>query len=189
MKKLALLMVLALQLAVSGCSSSTLQNTPTNTATAGQWEAQLVGGTGQASKLNFVTGFNVQNNGTATVQLDITSFGFFNQQECFQLGTLQNPGSTEEGTASFTTNTGTTQVTGTLTFTVKSITPPGNTLTLTTPQGGLTGTSNGTTTTTGTLSNGVAVGTWTLKGGQGDPSCTGQGNFLMCQGTNTCTPP
>jgi hypothetical protein len=33
------------------------------------------------------------------------------------------------------------------------------------------------------------VGTWKLTGGAGDPSCTGQGNFLMCQGTNTCSVP
>jgi hypothetical protein len=62
----------------------------------------------------------------------------------------------------------------------------GNVLTLT---GDLTGTSNGTTSTTGTLSNGVVVGTWTLTGGAGDPSCTGNGDFLMCQGNNTCTAP
>jgi hypothetical protein len=69
---------------------------------------------------------------------------------------------------------------------VTSATPPGNVLTLT---GNLTGTSNGTTGTTGTLSNGVVEGTWALTGGQGDPSCTGGGSFLMCQGAATCTVP
>jgi len=77
-------------------------------------------------------------------------------------------------------------VTGTLTLTVQSITPAGNTLTL---NGNVTGTSNGTIGTTGTLSNGVVAGTWSLTGGAGDPSCTGGGNFLMCQGAATCTVP
>ncbi len=186
MKKLAFLIVLALELAVCGCASSTLEHAPTNTSTSGQWEAQLVGGTGEASKMNFVTGFTVQDNGAASIALDITSFRFFNLGACFAIGV---DGSTETGAASFTTNTGTDQVTGSLTYTVKSITPAGNVLTLTSPEGGLTGTSNGTTTTTGTLSNGVAVGTWTLTGGAGNSTCTGGGNFIMCQGTNTCTVP
>ena len=98
---------------------------------------------------------------------------------------MASNGSNESGTATLNTNTGTNQVTGTLDFTVTSVTPAGNTLTLT---GNLTGTSNGTTTTTGTLSNGVVSGTWTLTGGQGDPSCTVlKGTFVMCQGTATCT--
>jgi hypothetical protein len=33
------------------------------------------------------------------------------------------------------------------------------------------------------------VGTWSLTGGGGDASCAGGGNFLMCQGTNSCTTP
>jgi hypothetical protein len=28
-----------------------------------------------------------------------------------------------------------------------------------------------------------------LTGGSGDPSCTGTGSFIMCQGKNTCTVP
>jgi predicted transcriptional regulator len=67
---------------------------------------------------------------------------------------------------------------------VTSISPAGNTLTM---SGNVTGTSNGTPTTTGILSNGVVVGTWTLSGGAGDSSCAGSGNFIMCQGTSTCS--
>jgi hypothetical protein len=182
MKKLAFLTLLALALAVSGCGTGPAPNV-VGTSASGFWEAQLIGGTGEASKLGFVTAFNVVNIG----QLDITSFSFFNAGACFANGIN---GSTEAGTASFTTNVGTGQVTGSLTYTVTSVIPAGNVLTLTTPNGGLTGTSNGTTTTTGTLSNGIAVGTWTLTGGQGDPSCVvKQGTFIMCQGKNTCTPP
>jgi hypothetical protein len=183
MKKLAMLMLLALELAVSGCATSPNSNPTTSTAATGFWEAHLIGGTGEASKLNFVTAFNVTNVGP----LDITSFSFFNNGACFANGV---GGSNETGTAAFTTKTGTGQVTGTMTYTVTSIIPAGNILTLTTPAGGLTGTSNGTTTTTGSLSNGVAVGTWTLTGAQGDPSCAvTQGTFVMCQGSNTCTVP
>jgi hypothetical protein len=181
MKKLAILILLVLELAVSGCGTSS-PSTVTNTATSGFWETQLIGGMGEASKLNFVTGFDVTNSGP----LDVTSFSFFNSSACFANGLN---GSTETGTASFTTNTGTDQVTGQLTFTVTSVTPPGNVLTLTSPAGGLTGTSNGTSTTTGTLSGGIAVGTWQLTGGSGDASCTGQGTFTMCQATATCTVP
>lgn len=178
MKKLACLIVLALELAVCGCGSNTIAPATTNTSTTGSWEAQLTGGTDQSSLLNFVTSFSVNTSGPLT----ITGFSFFNAGKCFANGTN---GSTENGNA--TLNTGSAgQVTGTLDFKVVSTIPAGNTLEL---KGNLTGTSNGTPTTTGTLSNGVVVGTWTLTGGAGDPSCAGTGNFVMCQGSNTCTVP
>ncbi len=184
MKKFAILMLLALELAVAGCGTGTPHNY-TNTQTSGQWSAQLTGGTGEASKLNFVTAFNVINIGT----LDITSFGFFNEGACFGNGVL---GSTESGSASFTTNISTDEVTGSMTYTVTAHEPPnGSVLTLTSLPDGLTGTSNGTTGTTGTLSNGVVVGTWVLTAAA---ACTGgpaqvTGTFLMCQGDNTCVAP
>lgn len=178
MRKFAILALLAMGLALVNCASTTTPPNVVNTSTSGNWEAQLTGGTGEASQLNFVTAISVINSGP----LDVTGFGFINQGKCFTAG-LNN--SAENGTASFTTNNAG-QVTGTLSFNVQSVNPPGNTLALT---GNLTGTSNGTTGTTGTLSNGVVAGTWSLTGGQGDPSCTGQGNFIMCQGAATCTVP
>ncbi len=178
MKKLALLIGLALELAVCGCGSNTIASIYTNTVTSGSWEAQLTGGIGESSLLNFVTSFSLFNTGP----LEITGFGFINAGKCFANGIN---GSVETGSATLITGAAN-QVTGTLKFTVKSVTPPGNTLTM---SGNVTGTSNGTPQTTGTLSNGVVVGTWTLDGGAGDPSCTGSGNFLMCEGTNSCTPP
>jgi hypothetical protein len=182
MKKLVGLIVLALELAVCGCGSHTIAP-PINTATTGNWEAQLTGGIDQASLLNFVTSFSVTNSGP----LDITGFGFINAGKCFAIGSIDTPGSRETGSATLVTGSAN-QVTGTLNFTITSVTPPGNTLTLT---GNLTGTSNGTTTTTGTLSNGVVIGTWTLSGSAGDPTCSVQQPqpFIMCQGSNTCTPP
>jgi hypothetical protein len=181
MKKLAILMLLALEVAVCGCGTGPAPNI-VNTTTSGFWEAQLIGGTGAASQLNFVTAFNVENVGP----LEVTSFSFINGGACFANG---NNTSTQAGTASFTTNTSTGQVTGSMTFTVTSLSPPGNVLTLTSPDGSLTGTSNGTTTTTGSLSNGIAVGSWNLATTSSSADCSGHGTFIMCQGKNTCAIP
>ncbi|HWY02267.1 MAG TPA: hypothetical protein VNX60_01265 [Candidatus Acidoferrum sp.] len=180
MKKLVLLMALALELAICGCGSNTIANPSTNTAASGNWEAQLTGGFDQSSLLNFVTAFRIFDTGP----LDISNFNFFNAGKCFANGTIDVPGSRETGTATLITGSAD-QVTGTFNFKVTSLSPPGNVLTMT---GNLTGTSNGTPQVTGTLSNGVVVGTWTLSGGAGDSSCAGSGNFIMCQGTSTCTP-
>lgn len=178
MKKVAFLLALALPLMVGGCGSNTIANPINNTQTNSNWEAQLIGGTGQASLLDFVTTFSLYNTGS----LSITGFGFINSGKCFATGIR---GTTQSGDATLVTNS-TGQVTGTFNFKVVSVTPPGNTLTL---GGNLTGTSNATTTTTGTLSNGVVVGTWSLTGGAGDASCSGSGQFIMCQGANTCAAP
>jgi len=175
---LATFVLVALGIVLCACSNTPNTSTINNTTTNGNWEARLIGGTEQASLLNFVVTFSVTNNGP----LDITGFGFINNQACFATGlNAEN----ENGNAAFTTdNSG--QVTGTLSLNVTSINPAGNSLSL---NGTLTGTSNGTTTTTGTLSNGVVVGNWTLTGGAGDSSCTGSGSFVMCQGNSTCTAP
>ncbi len=183
MKKLVFLLGLALELAVCGCGTQTIANTTPATVTSGTWEAKLTGGAGQASLLNFVTAFSLNNNNTTTSgPLTITGFGFINAGKCFANGIN---GSTESGNATLITNTAD-QVTGTFDFKIVSVTPAGNTLTLT---GNVTGTSSGTQTTAGNLSNGVVVGNWTLTGGAGDPSCASTGTFIMCQGSNTCTPP
>ena len=184
MKKLVFLLGLALELAVCGCGTHTIANTVPSTTTNATWEAQLTGGTDQASLLNFVTSFSLNNNNTVTSgPLTITGFGFINAGKCFANGIN---GSTESGNATLVTNTAD-QVTGTLSYKIVSVTPAGNTLTMT---GNLTGTSNGTPLVAGTLSNGVVVGTWKLDGGAGDPSCSvTSGSFIMCQGTNTCSAP
>jgi hypothetical protein len=164
MKKLAILVLLALELAVGGCGNST-STTTTTTDASGNWEAQLTGGVGQASLLDFVTAFTVNNSGP----LSITGFSFINTGTCFVSGEV------ETGTATLTTDS-TNQVTGTVTYTVQSGTPAGNTLTLT---GNVTGTN-----TSSALSGGAVTGTWTLTGGTG---CTGSGNFTMCQNATTCS--
>ena len=192
MKKLALL-VLALELAVCGCGN----NPPTNTITtsaSGSWEAQLLGPDFPAGQLNFVTTFNVTSIIEGTAQpLDITGVSFFNAQGCFAGGL-----NSETAIGSATLNTASDgTVSGSMTLAITSIGTPttqaGNILTLDTTNGGVYGTSNGTTTTTGTLSNGVVWGTWTLK--STDQACDGTGGssptgtFIMCQGKNSCTIP
>lgn len=184
MKKVALLLVLALELSVGGCANNT-PNTTVSTTTTGNWEAQMTGGTGQAALLNFTTAFSVTAISGSTQPLDITGFSFFNGGKCFGTAVADT---SEVGNAALTVSS-TNTVTGSLNFVVTSTTN-GNVLTLTAPNGGLTGTSNGSPGTTGTLSNGIAVGSWSLTGGQGDASCTGGGTFIMCQSsTQPCVPP
>lgn len=175
MKKLAIPVLLVAAAVLFGCNVP--RTDISSTSTSGNWEARLTGGTQEASLLNFTTAFNVVNGGP----LSITGFSFINQGACFATGLSTE---SESGNASFVTSSNG-QVTGTFTMTVSAV-PAGNSLVL---NGNLTGTSNGTTTSVGTLSNGVVVGTWTLTGGNGDASCAGTGNFVMCQGASTCTPP
>ena len=168
MKRFAVLTLLALELAVCGCGNSNTNSTTTTTSASGNWEAQLSGGTGQASLLKFIAGFDVTNSGPLTVK----GFSFFNKGACF--ATV----SSESGSATLTTDASN-NVTGTLTFTVQSGTPAGNTLTLNGTA--LTGTSS-----SGKLTGGAVSGTWTLTGGAGDPGCGNQtGNFTLCQSPNT----
>jgi len=177
MKKLALMVLLVLDMVVCGCGNPT-PSTTTNTEASGNWEAQLTGGSDQTALMNFVTTFSVTNSGP----LDITGFAFFNSGACFTTGANAE---TFTGNASFTTSS-TNTVNGTLNLTITSSTT-GSVLTLN--PGTLTGTSNGTTTTTGTLSNGVVVGTWSLSPGNSS-TCTGsiQGSYILCQALATCTP-
>ena len=184
MRRLAILVLLALEFAVGGCANNT-PSTVTNTSTTGNWEAQLINPSGgQASLLNFVVAFNVTNSGP----LDITGFGFFNENTCFAKDFNSQ---TESGTASFKTDSAG-HVTGTLSLKITSTTT-GSVLTLTSNPDGLTGTSNGTTSTTGTLSNGVVVGTWTLTPGANATAngCnavnTPDATFVMCQNAASCS--
>ena len=163
MKKLAILALLALELAVGGCGNSS-STTTTTTNASGNWEAQLTGGIGEASLLNFTTAFTVNTSGP----LSITGFSFINTGACFVTGEA------ESGTATRSTDSSN-KVTGTLTYTVQSGAPAGNTLTLT---GNVTGTSS-----SNALTGGAVKGTWTLIGGTG---CSGSGNFTMCQNATTC---
>jgi hypothetical protein len=196
MKKLALLMLVALQLAVSGCSSTPKSTQAITTNSNSFWEATFTGEPGDASELaasglTFTTQFAVSDVLGTQEPLDIISLNFINasSNSCFS---VDRDTSTAGGTYEFDTSTSTDQVTGSLQLKVTSTTPAGNVLTLTsyTPSG-FTGTSNGNINgTTGTLSDGVVVGTWTLTG---SASCGGTdgltGTFLMCQGTTTCSPP
>jgi hypothetical protein len=182
MKKAAVLIGLCLQLALAGCG--TQPPTDVTTTTSGNWEAQLTGGTGAASLMNFVVAFAVTDiTGQTNRSLDITGFTFLNQGGCFGIGT---DATVQTGVTTLNTSS-TGAVTGTMTLTIGSSTT-GTKLTL---NGNVTGTSNGTTTTTGTLSDGVVAGTWSLQPGPGVTDCTTPANpqFVMCQGSATCTVP
>lgn len=187
MKTVSILTLLALALVVGSCGTRTPTTTVETTTTA-NWEAQLVGGVGQASLLNFVTQFTVTTVNGASQQLSITGFSFYNAGACF-VKAVTPP----VGVASLNTNSQN-QVTGSMTYTITSADPSGNVLTLTTtPNGGVSGTSNATPGTIGTLSNGIVWGDWSLQ--SSDPNCTGgatppiTGTFIMCEGTTTCTVP
>lgn len=188
MKKVAFLALLALAVGFSSCATRTPTTTVENTV-GGYWEAELTGGLGVDSQLNFVTEFSVTNVNGTTETFTPTSFSFINSQSqsgsCFP--SVQPPSGTVTITA-LPTN----QVTGSLTYIVMGPSGAGqNTLTLTADPsngGGVSGTANGTAGTIGTLTNGVAWGSWTLTG-----PCAGSsqvtGTFIMCQGTNKCTVP
>ena len=179
MKTVAILMLLALALAIYGCGTGTPSPTITTT-TGGYWEAQLTGGLGVASQLNFVTQFTVTATNGTTANLDITGLSFINEQAWFPSGPVPS------GSATITVLS-TNQVTGTMTYAVSSGSG-GNQLALNGTN--VYGTASGTPGTTGTLSNGVVTGSWTLTG-----PCTNsaspppQGDFIMCQGAATCTVP
>jgi len=187
MKKLAFLALLALAMVVSSCGTRTPTTTVENT-TGGYWEAGLTGGTGVFSQLNFVTQFSVTNVNGQTQTFTPTSFSFINGQT--QSGSCFPSTETEAGSATITVLS-TNQVTGSLTYTVTGA--EGNVLTLSADSsngGGVSGTANGTAGTIGTLSSGVAWGTWALSG-----PCTSNasqpptGAFIMCQNTASCTIP
>jgi hypothetical protein len=188
MKKLAFLALLGLSLAVYGCGSRNLDTTRTNTTASGEWEAHVDGGLGSASELNFVTAFSVTDNGSGTnLSLEITSFSFINAGKCFPNGIDT---SSQKGNTTFSTITGTDQVVGQMSYTVGSNVPPGSLLTLSSYTNGFTGISTATQNQTGTLSNGVVVGTWTLTNNDSsNTDCTGNGTFIMCQAAATCTAP
>jgi len=113
MRRLAFLVLLALEFAVCGCANNT-PSTVTNTATSGNWEAQLINPSGgQASLLNFVVSFDVTNSGP----LKITGFGFFNDNTCFAKDFKSQ---TETGNASFTTDS-TGHVTGVPKFPLRQL--------------------------------------------------------------------
>jgi hypothetical protein len=201
MKTLAIVVLLALALAIYGCSTTSIQN-PNQIITdvsSTNWEAQLIGGSPGATGLNFVTEFAVTNTtGQNTAALQINGFSFINDQQCFttKQGVLA---AQQAGTATLNTDS-TGEVSGSLAYTVTSIGTAGegagSVLSLTTdavnnlPAGGVSGTSSGTSTSSGTLSHGVVWGNWSLSG-----PCASQitpapaGTFIMCQGVASCSIP
>lgn len=200
MKKVAIPALLALLLLVCGCGSTSPPNAVTTT-TSGNWEAQLTGGTGAAADLNFVINFSVTNTtGEPAQGLSISGFSFINNGPCFLTGIT----ATRQGGSATITTLSTSQVTGSMSLTITSLagsntSQAGSVLQLTADPssgGGVSGRSSGTTATSGTLSNGVVWGVWSLSSTVaanqamcGSPTTPIQGDFIMCQNSTTCTIP
>jgi hypothetical protein len=161
MKEVAILLLLALLL--NGCGSTrTLQST-----TGGIWQAQLFGGSGEASGFSFITQFTLNDNNS----LNPLFLQFLNQNPCFTLNGPKVSGMIQN----YVVNTDDT-VTGTLVFTVTS---GSNILTLTGP---LTGTATVTGTppnTSTTLTSASIAGNWMLSGGSGCNAAGG--SFTMTE--------
>jgi hypothetical protein len=184
MRQLAILVLVALGVGVLGCGHTILPPT-IRTSTSGLWEAQLTGGKGPVTSLGFIVGFNVLNtNGGTTEALTITNFSFYNGQAQACIGAVDVIGSAD------LTTTSENQVTGSMSLTITSHLPAGNTLLLSTNNannqqvGSVYGSANN-----GALTNGIVTGDWTLTSTDTNSDCQGNGTFLMCQGTDTCSAP
>jgi hypothetical protein len=153
MKKLAVVVLLAFELALTGCGSS-----PTSTVKAadGTWQSALIGTDAGLGVFNFLTKFSVGANGA----LSVSYFSFLTTGRCFPL-----TGETAGGTFTVTSAT-TTSTSANFQFTVQS---GASSL-------AMTGTAAGTTDSSSNTTWSTITGTWTLTGGSG---CTGSGTFTM----------
>jgi hypothetical protein len=163
MKVVAILLVAVLML--NGCGTN---STATQTAASGTWSATMLGGDGTASGLSFITAFTVSGSGGA---LSVSNFQFLTAGACFPVNGMQPTGTM------VLTESSNFQVTGTIVFNIVS---GGNTLTL---NGTVTGMENGVE-GNGTLSGGVATGTWTMTGSPGCTVTNGNTSFTMTQSTS-----
>ena len=165
MKKLAVLALIALEILVCSCGTSTKTTTQPTTSAGGKWQAVMSGGVAQTGALDFVTAFTVGSGGGA---LDITAFSFLTTGSCFSTTV------TENGSATLVTDSSN-AVTGTLNYSVSGA-DLGSTLTLTGTT--VTGTSNN-----GVLTGGVVTGTWSLSSSATGCITTGgtSGTFTMTQ--------
>jgi len=165
MRAVAILLLFALVIWASGCSSSSAPNAQNDAG--GVWQANLTGGTGASSGLSFIAQITVNGAGAIAV----TNFQFLNSiaSGCFQV-----TGATPSGNFVLNYNSADQLVNSSFSFTV---TENGNTLTLTSTN--VTGTVNGT-----AISGGTVTGTWTLQGsGSGCSSTSGQ--FTMTQASSS----
>jgi len=152
MRNLAILGLLALELMLIGCGSSTSSTVKTANGT---WESALIGSDAGVGVFNFITQFSVGTGGT----LSVSYLSFLTTGPCFPIS-----GDTASGSFDVTAS-GTTPAAN-FQFTVQS---GSNTLTMTR-------TAAGTTESPGNITWWKITGTWTLTGGTG---CAGSGTFTM----------
>jgi hypothetical protein len=152
MRNLAILGLLALELTLIGCGSSTLSTAKTANGT---WESALIGSDAGIGVFNFITQFSVGAGGS----LSVSYLSFLTTGPCFPIS-----GNTASGSFSVTA-TGTSPAAN-FQFAVQSAS---NAL-------AMTGTATGTTDSSGNITWSTVTGTWTLTGGTG---CAGSGTFTM----------
>ena len=152
MRNLAILGLLALELMLIGCGSSTSSTVKTANGT---WESALIGSDAGVGVFNFITQFSVGTGGT----LSVSYLSFLTTGPCFPIS-----GDTASGSFDVTAS-GTTPAAN-FQFTVQS---GSNTL-------AMTGTATGTTDSSGNITWSKITGTWTLTGGT---DCAGSGTFTM----------
>jgi hypothetical protein len=152
MRNLAILGLLAVELTLVGCGSSTSSTVKT---ADGVWESALIGSNAGVGVFNFITRFSVGTNGS----LSVSYLSFLTTGPCFLIS-----GNTASGSFNVTA-TGTSPAAN-FEFTVQS---GGNAL-------ALTGTATGTTDSSGNITWSTITGTWALTGETG---CEGSGTFTM----------
>lgn len=189
MKKLAFLALLAIAAMLSSCGSNQIQELPTSSI-SGNWEAQLTGGTGMVSNLNFLINFNLfVTNNSPTQNVNVNDFSWLNSNSCFPPVPNVTPPAVQ-----LTNNINNQTITGSIVFTIKS--PTGTILNLSAdpnaapPTGQLLATA---TSSNGVVTNGGVNGMWWLTPGTGpnDKSCSAGSEssplpFIMCQNATTC---
>jgi hypothetical protein len=153
MNKAVALMLLALELSLSGCSAS-----PTSTVKAadGIWESALAGTDAGVAVFNFVTSFSIGADGS----LSVSSVSFLTGGPCFPVTGATASGSFDVISAAIASTTANFQ------FMVQS---GDNSL-------ALTGTATGTTDSSNNTTWNSITGTWISSG---DSSCAGSGTFTM----------
>jgi hypothetical protein len=173
MKEVAVLLFMALML--TGCGSN---NSPVQQASGAIWQAQLLGGSGPASGLSFITEFTINGNGALDISQD---FQLLNQGTCLPVTGASAAGSITNLDVVSTSG----EVTGDFSFTVQG---NGNTLSLT---GNLIGTETGAefgTSNVGTFTAATITGTWTLAGSSTCTEAAGDTSFTMtlCTSGGSC---
>ena len=170
MRQVAVLLLMGLML--NGCGGS---NAPVQQASGAIWQAQLIGGTGSAAGLSFITQFTINDNGG----LNFSNFQLLNAGTCLPVDPASPTG--EFTNLDVISNSG--EVTGGFSLNVQG---NGTTLALT---GNLTGTETGAqigTSNVGTFTAATITGTWTLAGTCTEAAADTSFTMTLCTSGGSC---